>query len=52
MQDLLVRIRADGTPEAALPALPRFDEFLDLIGLPEIQELEQRFGSRTMEGRT
>jgi hypothetical protein len=28
---------------AALCGLPRFDEFTDFIGLPEIQEPEQRF---------
>jgi hypothetical protein len=26
-----------------MPALPTFTEFTDLIGLPEVQELEQRF---------
>jgi 2-methylisocitrate lyase-like PEP mutase family enzyme len=45
MQEVLATIRADGTPEAALSRLPRFAEFLDLIGLPEIQELEERFGT-------
>jgi 2-methylisocitrate lyase-like PEP mutase family enzyme len=45
MRDFLATIYADGTPEAALPTLPRFGEFLDLIGLPEIQELERRFGA-------
>ncbi|WP_214368493.1 oxaloacetate decarboxylase [Pseudonocardia sp. H11422] len=42
---LLETVRADGTPTAALPGLPTFGEFTDLIGLPEIGELEQRFGS-------
>jgi hypothetical protein len=28
-----------------MDSLPRFGEFLDFIGLPEIQELEQRFSS-------
>jgi 2-methylisocitrate lyase-like PEP mutase family enzyme len=51
MRDLLATIRADGTPAAALPGLPRFGEFLDVIGLPEIQELEQRFGTQTIESR-
>jgi hypothetical protein len=37
--------RADGTPTAALPELPTFDGFTDLIGLPEIRELEKRFGT-------
>ncbi|MHA6793194.1 isocitrate lyase/PEP mutase family protein [Pseudonocardia bannensis] len=42
---LLETLRADGTPTAALPGLPTFGEFTDLIGLPEIGELEQRFGA-------
>ncbi len=40
---LLQTLRADGVPTAALPGLPTFGEFTDLIGLPEIQDLEQRF---------
>jgi 2,3-dimethylmalate lyase len=40
---LLATLKSEGTPASALPALPGFDEFTDLIGLPEIQELEQRF---------
>jgi carboxyvinyl-carboxyphosphonate phosphorylmutase len=46
MQAVLARIRADGTPADVLADLPRFGEFLDFIGLPEIQALEQRFSSR------
>jgi len=46
IRDLLQTIRADGTPAAALAGLPRFVEFLDFIGLPEIQALEQRFSSQ------
>jgi len=46
IRDLLQTIRADGTPAAALAGLPRFGEFLDFIGLPEIQALEQRFRSQ------
>lgn len=46
IRDLLQTIRADGTPAAALDGLPRFGEFLDFIGLPEIQALEQRFSSQ------
>ncbi|MBO0850416.1 MAG: isocitrate lyase/PEP mutase family protein [Pseudonocardia sp.] len=44
IRDLLTRLRADGTPAAALPDLPSFTEFTDLIGLQEINDLEQRFG--------
>jgi 2-methylisocitrate lyase-like PEP mutase family enzyme len=43
IRELLAVIQSDGTPAAALEQLPRFGEFLDFIGLPEIQELEQRF---------
>ncbi|MDI3299360.1 MAG: isocitrate lyase/PEP mutase family protein [Bacillota bacterium] len=44
IRQLLERIREEGTPIGALGELPRFDEFLDFIGLPEIRELEARFG--------
>jgi 2,3-dimethylmalate lyase len=42
---LLATLRTDGAPTAALPGLPTFDEFTDLIGLPEIRSLEDRFGA-------
>lgn len=40
---VLQTIRTDGTPAAAMPGLPTFDGFTDLIGLPEVRELERRF---------
>jgi 2-methylisocitrate lyase-like PEP mutase family enzyme len=40
---LLATLKSDGTPVSAMASLPAFDEFTDLIGLPEIQQLEQRF---------
>ena len=43
MRALLATLKAEGTPVSALPDLPAFDEFTDLIGLPEIQRLERRF---------
>jgi 2,3-dimethylmalate lyase len=43
IRDLLARLRADGTPAAALPELPSFTEFTELVGLEEINQLEQRF---------
>ncbi len=43
IRSLLSTLRDDGVPSAALPGLPGFDEFLDFIGLPEVQHLEQRF---------
>lgn len=42
VQDVLATIRRDGTPHAA--ALPAFDAFTTTVGLPEIDELEARFG--------
>jgi 2,3-dimethylmalate lyase len=41
MRALLATLRADGVP--SLGGLPAFDEFTDLVGLPEVQQLEQRF---------
>ncbi|MBV8945203.1 MAG: oxaloacetate decarboxylase [Solirubrobacterales bacterium] len=43
MRDALARVRVHGTPIELLPSLLPFDEFLEFIGLPEIEELEQRF---------
>jgi 2-methylisocitrate lyase-like PEP mutase family enzyme len=43
IQRFLTTLRADGVPSAALPDLPTFDGFTDLIGLPEIRDLESRF---------
>jgi 2-methylisocitrate lyase-like PEP mutase family enzyme len=38
---LLATLQADGVP--SLSGLPTFEGFTDLIGLPEVQQLEQRF---------
>jgi 2-methylisocitrate lyase-like PEP mutase family enzyme len=43
IQRLLASLRADGVPEVG--DLPTFDGFTDLIGLPEIRNLESRFGT-------
>jgi 2,3-dimethylmalate lyase len=43
VRSVLAQIKADGTPIDALPSLLGFEEFLELIGLPEVRELEQRF---------
>ncbi len=45
MQEVLARIKADGTPAEVVADLPAFGEFTDLIGLPEITDLEQRFSA-------
>ena len=43
MQEALAQIKIDGTPVTVVEAMPKFAEFTDLIGLPEITELEQRY---------
>jgi 2,3-dimethylmalate lyase len=43
IRSLLATLKGDGVPTAALDDLPAFGEFTDLIGLPEVQRLEQRF---------
>ena len=43
MRSVLARIKEDGTPINVLPSLLPFGEFLDFIGLPEIQDLDRRF---------
>jgi 2-methylisocitrate lyase-like PEP mutase family enzyme len=45
MGDVLDRIRVDGTPAEALAGLPRFAEFTDFIGLPEVRDLEARYAA-------
>jgi 2-methylisocitrate lyase-like PEP mutase family enzyme len=41
MRTLLASLKVDGVPP--LDGLPAFDEFTGLVGLPEVQQLEQRF---------
>jgi 2,3-dimethylmalate lyase len=41
MQAMLAQLKVDGTPSGLMP----FDTFTDLIGLPEIRDLETRFGT-------
>jgi 2,3-dimethylmalate lyase len=45
MRTALARIKADGSPVELLGELLGFGEFLDFIGLPEIHELDRRFGA-------
>ena len=45
MRSLLATLRSAGTPIPAMPGLPTFDEFTELIGLPEVTALEQRFAA-------
>jgi carboxyvinyl-carboxyphosphonate phosphorylmutase len=46
VRSVLAQIKADGSPINALSSLLPFEEFLELIGLPEVRELEQRFAER------
>lgn len=43
IREVLGRIRADGSPIEIKDELLPFGEFVDLIGMPEIRELEERF---------
>ena len=43
IQRELAALRAAGTPLTALGELPTFDEFVDLVGLADVRQLEQRF---------
>jgi carboxyvinyl-carboxyphosphonate phosphorylmutase len=45
VREVLGAIRATGTPARSMHGLVGFGEFLDLVGLPEVRELEQRFGA-------
>ena len=45
VQDVLATIAEHGSPLPVMDALPTFTDFTDLIGLPEVTELEQRFRS-------
>jgi hypothetical protein len=47
---VLKRIKEDGSPIGILPDLPRFGDFVNFLGLPEILELEQRYKAVEMEG--
>ena len=52
MRRVLAQIREDGSPVRALADMPRFEDFLDFIGLPEIRELEQQYKVARMEGES
>ncbi len=43
MRGVLASIKAEGTPAAIVDKMLPFPEFLNLIGLPDINELETRF---------
>jgi hypothetical protein len=41
--EIAPRIASREAPIEVLDELPQFGEFVDIIGLPEIQKLEERF---------
>ena len=43
VQSVLRTIREEGSPLSVMDTLPTFDGFTDLIGLPEVRALEQRY---------
>lgn len=45
IRSVLATVRAEGTPASALPGLPSFAEFTDLVGLAEIQTLGERYAA-------
>jgi len=45
LRSLLSQIREDGTPERAAGQMVSFPDFLQVVGLPEIRELEKRFSN-------
>ena len=43
MQEVLAKLKADGTPVEAVKDMPGFDDFTDIIGLPEVIDLQAQF---------
>jgi 2,3-dimethylmalate lyase len=46
MRRILQEIARAGTPAAAMHELPTFAEFVDFIGLPQVQQAEQRYAAK------
>ena len=51
VQGALAEVRRAGTPLPVVDRMSSFDGFLDLIGLPEVRALEQRYGLPTPDER-
>ncbi|HEY7432478.1 MAG TPA: oxaloacetate decarboxylase [Streptosporangiaceae bacterium] len=47
MRRVLREIAVAGTPAGVLAGLPSFAEFVEFIGLPEVQQAEQRYAAET-----
>jgi 2-methylisocitrate lyase-like PEP mutase family enzyme len=43
IREVLSSIKKEGTPENVMNRFPTFDEFTDIIGLPQIKKLERRY---------
>ncbi len=43
IRSALAAVKADGSPVTIEPELPTFADFTDLIGLPEVNELQHRY---------
>ncbi len=43
IREVLTGIKKNGTPEKVMSRFPTFDEFTEMIGLPEIKKLEKRY---------
>ncbi len=46
IMNVLGRIKKDGTPINVMGELFPFNEFLNFIGLPEVQQLEKKYVSK------
>src|SRR5918998_5260459 len=49
IREALTQIRADGSPLPIMDQLLPFEQFTDFIGMPEIQELEERFADEEVQ---
>ena len=47
MKEVLDVIKHEGTPAPVLNRMTPFQEFIDFLGLPEVRDLEHRFGHRS-----
>src|SRR5690242_13303931 len=47
---VLAEIKAEGTPSRAFPDRTSFQEFNEMMGLREIQQIEKRFATKTGQG--
>lgn len=52
IREALAQLKQAGTPLPIMERLPKFNEFTDFIGLPEIRELEARFKAASDSGDT